>query len=160
MKKAYLPNPNGGGILTNVEYLVVHAMGEFIDTDGIDYHATDWLKDREGTSCHLMVTPSGTAIKTKEYNQVAWHCRAQGFNFKSIGIEILVRGIHNYSTFLQAIKKPYMTDTQYFTLVELVKEIKKEFPNIILKRHSDVDPENKFDPGEGFDWGKFLNDCQ
>ena len=153
-----MPNPNGGGELKwPLKYLITHAMGEIIDTDGMDYPAHEWL-EKTGLSCHYLVTPSGTVIKTREENQIAWHCKAQGCNFNSIGIEILAPGLHNYSTFLQAIKTNYVTDRQYAALVQLTKNILYRHRGITIKRHSDLDPENKFDPGSGFDFGKFLND--
>lgn len=149
MTIAYKPSRHGGGEQIP-QTGIIHAMGEFIDTDGVDYYATEWL-DKLGLSAHFLVTPSGTVIKTRETNQIGWH--AKGFNTNSVGIEILVPGLHNYATFLEAIKKPYVSERQYAALIELCRSLK-----LTWKRHSDLSPDRKFDPGTGFDWGKFLSD--
>lgn len=153
MKIAYKPSPNGFNSNTP-KIGVIHAMGEMIDTDGIDYHASEWL-EKLGLSAHYLVTPTGIIIKTRENTQGGFH--AKGFNTDSIGIELLVSGLHNYATLLEAIRTNYVTDRQYAALIELCRGLNKEH-GLTWKRHSDLSPERKFDPGSGFDWGKFLND--
>lgn len=150
---AYKPSINGF-VYNEPKLVVIHAMGEMIDTDGVDYHASEWL-EKLGLSAHYLITPSGIQIKTREETQGAFH--AKGFNTDSIGIEILVPGLHNYATFLQAIKTNYVTDRQYASLVSLCRNLNKKY-DLKWKRHSDLSPDRKFDPGDGFDWGKFLTD--
>jgi N-acetyl-anhydromuramyl-L-alanine amidase AmpD len=152
MNLAYKPSANGF-VNNSPKLCVIHAIGQYIDTDGVDYHATEWL-DKLGLSAHYLIDQS-VVIKTREETQGGFH--AKGFNTDSIGIEILVPGLHDYATFLEAIKTPYIDGNQYQLLIDLCKEIISRHPHIVFKRHSDLSPERKFDPGAGFDWGKFLN---
>lgn len=154
MKIAYIPNPYGANS-NSPKLLVIHSMGELIDTDGEDYTAQDYLKALK-ISCHYLVTPSGIVIKTREEYQGSYH--AKGYNSDSIGIEILVKGLHDYYTFLEAIKTRYYTDQQYAATVELCREILKRYPGIKVVRHSDLSPDRKYDPGPGLNWGQFLHD--
>lgn len=152
---AYKPSVNGF-VYNDPKTVVIHAMGEFIDTDGIDYYASEYL-EKLGLSAHYLITPSGVQIKTREVTQGAFH--AKGYNTDSLGIEILVPGLHNYASFLQAIETNYVSDIQYTSLVSLCRFLNKKY-QLTYKRHSDLSPDRKFDPGDGFDWGKFLTDIK
>lgn len=154
MKIANIPSPYGSET-NNPRLLVIHSMGEIIDTDGEDYPAHVYL-NKLGLSAHYLVTPSGIIIKTRDEHKGAYH--AKGFNTDSIGIELLLPGLHNYYSFLEDIKEKYVTNSQYSSLVELCREIVKKYPGIDIKRHSDLSPGRKFDPGSGFPWGQFLSD--
>lgn len=147
-----LPSPFGSG-KNEPKLLVIHAMGEWIH-DGNYYHAPDYLV-KLGLSCHYLITPSGVIIKTREEHQTAWH--AKGFNTHSIGIEFLVQGVHNYETFLKAIRNPYLSDDQIKSGLDLISGIRRRYPGIEIKRHSDLDPARKSDPGEGFQFEYFIN---
>jgi N-acetyl-anhydromuramyl-L-alanine amidase AmpD len=138
--------------------VIAHAIAEFVIKDGRAYHAIDWLKKKE-LSYHALVTPSGSIIRCREDNQVAWHAKAQGHNFKALGIAFLVPGAHDYSSFLETIKKPYLLPGQYIAGMQFCRE---EWVNKLgilhFAQHSKIDSENKSDPGPGFPFHRFLGD--
>lgn len=138
--------------------VIVHSMAEFVIKDGRAYHAIEWLRKKK-QSAHIFVTPSGTIIRSRNDNQVAWHAKAQGHNFKSLGIEFLVPGAHDYGSFLDAIKRDYLTPQQYKAGVEFCrKEWVEKLGILHFVKHSTIDPAMKEDPGGGFNWTQFLGD--
>jgi N-acetyl-anhydromuramyl-L-alanine amidase AmpD len=154
------PLPRGGTRLErkqNPDRCIIHSMGEYIrDDDGTIYHAVDWL-EKCGYSAHLFISPQ-SIIESRDFNKDAIH--AAGNNRDTIGIEWLVPGIHNYSTFIKAIKEPYLTSKQFSDGCEYILEnIVKKHGILHFEKHSDVDPKGKKqDPGEGFPWNDFLKE--
>ena len=52
------------------------------------------------------------------------------------------------------------TDAQYFSLQELTNVIMKSYPKITKDRivgHCDISPKRKIDPGQYFDWERYLS---
>jgi N-acetyl-anhydromuramyl-L-alanine amidase AmpD len=134
--------------LKKKEQIVIHCMGEYI-IDGAHWSARDYLK-HIGLSAHYLICPSGLAIQCVSDDFVAYHCK--GYNHKSLGLEFLVPGIHDYTSFLKAIKKPYLSHAQCVTGYKVIQDWCKKYSltkdNIF--RHSDLDPQRKKDPGIGF----------
>ena len=137
--------------------IVVHAAAEYIRLADRDIHIVDFLRSR-GESAHAYVLPSGDIIRTRRDDQIAWHCKAQGFNFKSLGMEFLVAGAYTYDSFLTAIKTDWVTEEQYAAGVQLARDWQASEKLVV--RHCDVDPERKSDPGNGFPWQVFLDDIR
>lgn len=129
-------------------------MGEYIKDDQ-EYYAVDWLK-KLGLSAHALITPDGTVIRCRSDSEGAWH--AKGFNKNSLGIEYLVKGVHNYGTFLEAIKTDYVTPEQYQAGLAQIAEWVEQHPIHSIDRHSDLSPGRKVDPGSGFPWQQLLGD--
>lgn len=154
MNKAEIPLETGAEN-QSPQKIIVHAMAEYIQTDPHDYHAVDWLR-KLGLSAHAFVTPSGVIIRSREDEQGAFH--AKGFNSDTLGIEFLVPGVHTYVTYIEAIKKRYLTTAQYSAGVELIQSWKTQHNISAIDRHSDLDPGRKVDPGKGFPWERFLQD--
>ena len=123
-----------GADSNNPKKVVIHAMAEFIEGGEGDFFAKDLL-DNLGLSAHYLICPSGVVIQCRGDYEGAYH--AKGHNKDSIGIEILVPGIHTYGTFIERIKTPYHTGEQYTSLVKLCREYKR----LPFVRHSDIDPE-------------------
>jgi AmpD protein len=149
--------PNGGGF-QKPDLLVIHAMGEFIKSERIGYpsqHAVPFLNEN-GYSAHLLISPEGDVYKCHPFDHVAYH--AKGYNLNSIGIEFLVPGKHDYSSFLAAIKTDWVSEEQYQSGLAEIKAILHDYPITRIVKHSDISPGRKYDPGEGFPWERLLND--
>jgi len=131
--------------------IVIHAMGEFIDTEERDYHAPDFVT-KIGLSVHKYITPSGVILKQRDDHSVAYHAR--DFNSGSLGVELLVPGLHTYETFLNKIKTvDWMSNIQFRSLVEVISDWTNEFRGIKeIKGHDQLSPGRKFDPGPYFDY--------
>jgi len=155
MKIAHIPNPFGRRAGTNEpERIVIHSMGEFIELGERDMPAWMYLERLE-LSAHAHVCPSGVIVKTRDSDQGAWH--AKGHNANTLGVEVLVPGVHTYATFLEEIRNPYVDEPQLTALVELVREWVERFkitPDRVVGHDSLTS--RKKDPGEGFPWETFL----
>lgn len=135
--------------------IVVHAMGEFIKDGSKNYFAPEWLAHL-GYSAHVLIKPDGQMLRCRYDHQGAYHAR--GFNKDSLGVEFLVAGYHDYGTFLDAIKKDWVTEWQMQAGIELLNEwvTLYDIPKKRVHRHSDVSPGRKVDPGSGFPWLEFM----
>ncbi|WP_020207951.1 1,6-anhydro-N-acetylmuramyl-L-alanine amidase AmpD [Gilvimarinus chinensis] len=108
-------------------------------------------------SAHALITRSGELIQFVDLNKRAWHAGRSCFagveecNDYSIGIELEGTDCDPY------------TDAQYRTLSQVTQAIMHHYPSITLDRitgHSDIAPGRKTDPGESFDWTRFLQALQ
>ncbi len=144
-----------GALDNSPDRIVVHAMGEVINNKGMKYGARDWLKFL-GLSAHILVRPDGTLIRCRTDFEGAYHAR--GYNTNSLGIEFLVAGTHDYTSFLKAIKTDWVSDAQYEEGAAKIKEWMDKFhiPLDRIDRHSTLSPGRKVDPGEGFDFERFT----
>ena len=154
MRVAGIPLPKGAADQTP-QRIVIHSMGEFIDTATDDFHAVEFLR-HIGLSAHAFITPSGVVIRSRKDEQGAYH--AKGYNTDSLGVEFLVPGLHTYGSFVDAIAVEYLTDAQYTAGVALVQEWLDNHTIMHVDRHSDLRPSRKVDPGAGFPWEKFRAD--
>lgn len=152
MNFAHMPSEYGGGDNTP-GLIVVHAIGEFIDTAAEDYFAPDFL-DTLGLSAHVFITPSGVPIRCRDDSEIAWH--AKGFNGDSLGIEFLVPGLHTYSTFMQVLSTDYVSVSAFATGAEVIQNWISEHDITLIRKHSDLSPGRKVDPGNGFPWKALL----
>lgn len=140
--------------------IIVHAMGEMIQSgDGAErriYPAAEWL-DHLGLSAHALVSPTGEVVRCRVDEEGAWH--AKGHNEDSLGVEVLVPGVHTYATLLRAIRTEYVTPAAWTATLRLVRDWMRlwSIPVDRVQRHSDVDPGRKYDPGSGFAWAPFLD---
>jgi N-acetyl-anhydromuramyl-L-alanine amidase AmpD len=151
--QSYIPY---GSAYQEPDTIIIHSMGEYIQDEGnseIYHHAVAFLNDYK-LSAHALIAPNGSVFLCRSPNEGAWHAR--GHNKNTIGVEFLVSGEHNYSTFLEAIKSPYITDRQLASGVSLCKQWINEYDIKKIKRHSDISPGRKVDPGDGFNWDYFL----
>jgi N-acetylmuramoyl-L-alanine amidase len=166
------PSANQDG---RVRYLVLHFTDENFE------RSLDLLTNRHDNpvSAHYLVTRAGeyagrsapTVLRLVDESQRAWHAgpsRWQGhepLNGESIGVEIVYEslcprelprppGASPWDVDATCAYPPYPPD-QIDTVIELAHGILTRHPEIEPTRvvgHSDIQPENKTDPGPRFPW--------
>lgn len=164
------------GITGKPVCLIVHSMGQYIQSPADVVPAWDWL-EQSGLSVHALIHPDGTVIRGAHDDDVAYHAGKSrltvgdktftGLNTVSLGAEFLVSGEHTYDTFLSAIRNPdCYTAAQYEAGAVLYAGWCKAFslPIERIVAHSDVagddvrgDGNGKRDPGDGFRWADFRD---
>ena len=149
------PHSSYGGGEQTPRLIVLHAMGENIKDKSI-FSAVEWLDHLE-LSAHALATPEGNIIRLRRDNEVAWH--AKYFNIDSLGIEFLVPGVHDYGSFIEAMKTDWVTDSQFWAGVWQVKQWIDKWPITKIATHRELSPGRKFDPGTGFPLAQFLEAC-
>ena len=102
---------------------------------------------------HIYIKRDGEAIQFVPLNKRAWHAGESSFNGASdcnnfsIGIE------------LEGSDDDLYSEEQYKILIDITSEIIKKYPLIkkdCVVGHSDVSPGRKSDPGDKFDWKRYL----
>ena len=131
----------------NPDTIVLHASSEFVYDDKQYYHILDFHK-KEGLSAHVYVFPSGLWVKTKSFNDIAYHAR--NHNHNTIGIEFIMMGFNTYGRFLDKMNGKWYTDTQIDTGIAGIKKIISKYKISKITTHHELDPDRKYDPGAGF----------
>jgi N-acetyl-anhydromuramyl-L-alanine amidase AmpD len=99
--------------------IIVHSMGQYIG----DVHASDFLSEI-GLSAHYLVEPNGDVIQCVDPERVAYHAGVSrwkehsGLNSNFLGIELLIEGEHDWSSFVRLMRgnvDPYKTGTIHST---------------------------------------------
>ncbi|QLB13526.1 AmpD protein [Bisgaardia hudsonensis] len=105
-------------------------------------------------SSHCFIDRVGKVTQYVSFNDRAWHAGVSSFqgrekcNDFAIGIELEGDNDHPF------------TDLQYQKLIQVTKQIMNTYPLITRERivgHCDISPNRKIDPGQYFDWDRFLN---
>ncbi|OOF42542.1 1,6-anhydro-N-acetylmuramyl-L-alanine amidase AmpD [Rodentibacter trehalosifermentans] len=105
-------------------------------------------------SAHCLIDRQGVITQYVNFNDRAWHAGISIFqgrekcNDFSIGIE------------LEGSNEQPFTDEQYQSLQRLTKCIMAAYPKITPDRivgHADISPGRKIDPGQYFDWKRYLD---
>lgn len=148
-------NPYGAGH-NEPRMIVIHAMAEYFPTAGDDAEPANEFLGKMKLSAHVLAAPNGTLLKLREDTEGAHH--AKGFNTDSLGLEVLLAGRHTYGTFIEAIKRPWVTADQYRVVVWQCQVWLAKHKIERVVRHSDLSPGRKRDPGDGFPWEQFLRD--
>ena len=103
-------------------------------------------------SSHLLIDRQGNITQFVPFDQRAWHAGVSEFDGRqrcndfSIGIE------------LEGTDDIAYTDIQYSVLAQVSQQIMAQYPTITsngVVGHSDIAPERKTDPGQGFDWQRY-----
>ena len=104
-------------------------------------------------SAHCLIERTGRITQYVNFADRAWHAGLSCFegrdkcNDFAIGIE------------LEGSNEQPFTDAQYAALQALTQEIMRTYPHITKERivgHCDVSPGRKIDPGQYFDWQRYL----
>ena len=105
-------------------------------------------------SAHLFIKRDGSLIQFVPFHKRAWHAGESNFrgrencNDYSIGVE------------LQGTDSLAYTDEQYQRLIEVTKILMAVYPGIKTDRivgHCEIAPERKTDPGDSFEWSRYLD---
>lgn len=161
------PNFNQRPVDTVVSLLVIHNIslppGEFggphieaLFTNCLDPEGHDCFPELCGleVSSHFLIRRNGELLQFVALDERAWHAGQSCFegrencNDFSVGIEL--EGCDD---------QPY-SDQQYQALEQLTRCLLDYFPALAVDRivgHSDIAPERKTDPGESFDWPRYLD---
>lgn len=141
-----------GGEGNKPNKIVVHAMSEFFFINSETMTARDFL-DGIKLSAHALVHPNGDITRCRADDQTAYHAR--GYNKNSLGIEFLVPGENSYAEFIDTLSTNWVSKAQYESGVELCNQWISDHGSQMVIRHSDLSPERKVDPGNGFYWEWF-----
>ena len=160
------PNFNERPNEENISLIVIHCISLPPKKYGTDYAEKFFLNelcisDHEyfnkikdlKVSPHLYIKRDGEIIQFIPFNKRAWHAGISNYkgekdcNDFSIGIE------------LEGSVDDIYENEQYESLVMVTKALIKQYDLINKERiaaHSEIAPERKTDPGEYFDWKKYL----
>lgn len=153
--------------------IIIHAMAEYVRTSNGSLYAKDFLNSNK-LSVHGLIKPDGTYDKMLPSQNKAFHAGKSyhepynGLNSYYIGIEILVKGEHDFNSFSKAIEtEGTFTEEQFNCCLEKCKFWMEKY-NINIERvvrHSDVSGDHirgvgkgKTDPGSAFDWNRFIKE--
>ena len=160
------PNFNDRPVDEDISLLVIHSISlppKKYNTDHIerfflnelDFSSHNFYKNIEGmkVSAHVLIKRNGEVIQFVPFNKRAWHAGVSSYKGKndcnnfSIGIE------------LEGSDDDIFEDIQYEKLSVITSLLITEYDLITkdnIKRHSDIAPERKTDPGVLFDWDRYL----
>jgi N-acetyl-anhydromuramyl-L-alanine amidase AmpD len=145
---------NRGASSQEPDKAIHHAMAEYIFYKGKIRHALEFL-EMIGLSAHILISPNGDIYECRKPDQGAYH--AKGHNKNTLGCEWLLEGKWDYYSFIERIKTPYLTDTQFNKGCKYIGDRWVNRLGILYHTtHSRVDPKRKADPGDGFPWIKYL----
>ena len=161
------PNFNERPHNTKISLIVIHAISlppkqynndhiEKFFLNELDFSLDIFYKDIEGlkVSSHILIKRDGEIIQFVPFNMRAWHAGVSSFQNKdncndfSIGIE------------LEGSDDDIFEDIQYEKLSQITSLLMQEYTDICkenIKGHSDVAPGRKTDPGNLFDWDRYLS---
>jgi AmpD protein len=147
--------------------LVIHAISlpprkyntnhiEEFFTNKLDFSSNDYYHNIKNlrVSAHILIKRSGEIIQFVPFNKRAWHAGSSSFmgkencNDYSIGIE------------LEGSDDDIFEDIQYDKLKQVTCILMDQYTLIDksnIKGHSDIAPGRKTDPGNLFDWSRYLN---
>lgn len=114
-----------------------------------------YFKEIEGleVSSHLLIERTGKVIQFVSFDKKAWHAGRSCFNGRdncnefSIGIE------------LEGTDEIPYSSQQYEALARITRVLQQQYPEITQDRitgHEHIAPGRKTDPGQAFDWTRYL----
>lgn len=165
-KKVPSPNFNSRPENVCVNLLVIHNIslppeefgGPYVELffqNKLPHDAHPYFDHLRGVevSSHFLIKRDGQVVQFVSCDDRAWHagqsefCGERNCNDFSIGIE------------LEGTDTLAYTDEQYHVLHKLTLCIQEAYPAIVKDRitgHQHIAPDRKTDPGESFDWQRYL----
>lgn len=165
-RKVVSPNFNQRPDQEDISLLVIHNISlppgqfggdeiELFFSNRLDCSKHPYFAEIEGleVSAHFLVRRCGEIVQFVACDDRAWHAGVSSFqgrencNDFSIGVE------------LEGCDDLRYTEEQYLALRELTKVLMEAYPKLNVDRicgHADIAPKRKTDPGEAFDWIKYL----
>ena len=161
------PNFNERSQNSSIKLIVIHAIslppkeygGDYVENFFLnklkisDHEYFKEIKDLK-VSSHLYIKRDGEITQFVPFDKRAWHAGESSFNGEfdcndfSIGIELEGSDCDNF------------TDHQYQALIDVTKQLMNEYPDVkknSIKGHSDIAPGRKTDPGDKFEWNRYLS---
>ena len=161
------PNFNERSQNSSIKLIVIHAIslppkeygGDYVENFFLnklkisDHEYFKEIKDLK-VSSHLYIKRDGEIIQFVPFDKRAWHAGESSFNGEfdcndfSIGIELEGSDCDNF------------TDHQYQVLIDVTKQLMNEYTDVkknSIKGHSDIAPGRKTDPGDRFEWTRYLS---
>jgi AmpD protein len=156
------PRPQGA----RIDLLVIHSIslppGQYggpqvlqLFTNQLDWDEHPYYQSIRGlrVSAHFFITRQGQVWQLVSCDDRAWHAGQSSYrgrtdcNDDSIGVE------------LEGLEGHPFEAPQYLALADLAKTIALRYPLRYVAGHEHVAPGRKHDPGAGFDWQHFAQDC-
>lgn len=144
-----------------MDTLVIHCIslppGEFagdaverLFTNALDCAAHPYFEALRGlqVSAHFLVRRDGDLTQFVPCDSRAWHAGVSTWagrarcNDRAIGVE------------MEGTESVPFAESQYLTLIALVRAIRLRYAVTDIVAHSDVSPGRKTDPGSHFDWAR------
>lgn len=163
MRRLASPNCDFRPSGTVIDLLVIHNIslppGEFggqavaqLFTNTLDTDAHPYFAQLRGVrvSAHFLIQRTGKITQFVPCSKRAWHAGASMWHGRtacndfSIGIELEGTDFLTFS------------DQQYAALIRLTRVLKRVYPICEIAGHSDIAPGRKTDPGNEFDWSRYL----
>ncbi|GGZ10011.1 1,6-anhydro-N-acetylmuramyl-L-alanine amidase AmpD [Shewanella fodinae] len=121
----------------------------------LDCDADASFADLQGlaVSAHFLIRRDGELVQFVSCDDRAWHAGVSSFEGRT-GCNDFAVGIE-----LEGTDTSGFADAQYQQLQQLSRSLMACYPKIVKERivgHSDIAPGRKTDPGEGFDWQRYL----
>ena len=161
------PNFNERSQNSSIKLIVIHAIslppkeygGDYVENFFLnklkisDHEYFKEIKDLK-VSSHLYIKRDGEIIQFVPFDKRAWHAGESSFNGEfdcndfSIGIELEGSDCDNF------------TDHQYQVVIDGTKQLMNEYPDVkknSIIGHSDIAPGRKTDPGDRFEWTRYLS---
>ena len=151
---------------TQIDLLVIHNIslppeqfeGDYVEQffrNRLNPNTHPYFKDIAHlcVSSHLYIKRDGTLIQFVPLYMRAWHAGDSCWEGRSRCNDYSI-GIEMEGSDFQAFE-----DAQYETLAEVTRDIMQQYPEITADRivgHSDIAPDRKTDPGDFFDWKRYL----
>lgn len=164
----HLPSPNFNARPkeTDIDALIIHNIslpprqygGGFIERffqNQLPHHEHPYFETIKGleVSSHLLIARDGSITQFVSFDDRAWHAGVSELagrpncNDFAIGIE------------LEGCDDVAYESAQYQSLVSVTDALMRHYPQLSRERivgHCDIAPDRKTDPGEAFDWLRYM----